>query len=95
MGHPGAALTIRVKALDNRVMGQVIDTGVGIPPVDRPYVFDKFFRANHPRIRETAGTGLGLALVKSIVEKHRGQVWVESELDAGSAFTFTLSLLTK
>jgi PAS domain S-box-containing protein len=89
------AITVRVEALDNRVMGQVIDTGVGIPPVDLPYVFDKFFRANHPSIRETAGTGLGLALVKSIIEKHQGQVWVESELDAGSKFTFTLPLLAK
>jgi PAS domain S-box-containing protein len=85
-------ITVRVEALDNRVMGQVIDTGVGIPPVDLPYVFDKFFRANHPKIRETSGTGLGLALVKSIVEKHLGQVWAESEVGIGSTFTFTLPL---
>jgi PAS domain S-box-containing protein len=88
-------ITVRVEALDNRVMGQVVDTGVGIPPVDLPYVFDKFFRANHPKVRETSGTGLGLALVKSIVEKHQGQVWAASELGAGSTFTFTLPLETE
>jgi PAS domain S-box-containing protein len=88
-------ITVRVQALDNRVMGQVADTGVGISPVDLPYVFDKFFRANHPKVRETKGTGLGLALVKSIVEKHHGQVWAESEPGAGSTFTFTLPLEIK
>jgi PAS domain S-box-containing protein len=85
-------IIVRVKAVENQVMGQVIDTGMGISQVDLPYVFDKFFRVNHPKIQETTGTGLGLALVKSIIEKHRGQIWVESELDVGSTFTFTLPL---
>jgi signal transduction histidine kinase len=85
-------IIVRVKAVENQVMGQVIDTGVGISQVDLPYVFDKFFRVRHPKIQETTGTGLGLALVKSIVEKHRGQIWVESELDVGSTFTFALPL---
>ena len=73
-------------------MGYVTDTGVGIPSSAMPFVFDKFFRADQPQTRDIAGTGLGLALVKSIVEKHRGQIWVESEPDAGSTFTFTLPI---
>jgi two-component system phosphate regulon sensor histidine kinase PhoR len=73
-------------------MGYVADTGVGIPSSDLPFVFDKFFRVDQPQTRDIAGTGLGLALVKSIVEKHRGQIWVESEPDTGSTFTFTLPI---
>jgi len=85
-------ITIRVKAVGNQVLGQVTDTGVGIAPADIPYVFDKFFRVDRPCMQEISGTGLGLSLVKSIVEKHGGQVWVESELGVGSTFTLTLPL---
>jgi signal transduction histidine kinase len=85
-------IAIRVKAMGNQIMGQVIDTGIGISPADIPYVFDKFFRAKRPCVEEVSGTGLGLSLVKSIVEEHGGQVWVESELGVGSTFTFTLPL---
>jgi PAS domain S-box-containing protein len=85
-------ITIRVKAVGNQIVGQVADTGVGIAPADIPYVFDKFFRAKHPYMQEISGTGLGLSLVKSIVEKHGGQIWAESELGVGSTFTLTLPL---
>ena len=87
---PEGTITVGVTASENQVMGYVADTGVGIPSSAMPFVFDKFFRADQPQTRDIAGTGLGLALVKSIVEKHRGQIWVESEPDAGSTFTFTL-----
>jgi PAS domain S-box-containing protein len=85
-------IVVRVKAEESQaqMVGQVIDTGIGISPVDLPYVFDKFFRADHPKMLDIGGTGLGLALAKSIVEKHDGQIWVESEPSLGSTFTFTL-----
>ena len=85
-------IVVRVKAEGNQdqMVGQVIDTGIGISPVDLPYVFDKFFRADHPKMLDIGGTGLGLALVRSIVEKHDGQIWVDSKPSMGSTFTFTL-----
>jgi hypothetical protein len=56
-------------------------------------LFTKFFRAKNPATSETAGTGLGLAISKSIIEKHEGEIWVESRPGKGAAFHFTLPLV--
>jgi len=85
-------VSVELSVEGDQVIGKVSDTGIGIPPADLPYVFDKFYRANFPAVRQTTGTGLGLALSKSIVEKHGGQIWVESELGVGSTFALTLPL---
>jgi two-component system phosphate regulon sensor histidine kinase PhoR len=75
-----------------KVITRISDTGVGIPPKDLPFVFDKFYRAeanNHM----AKGTGLGLSLVKHIVETvHKGRMFVESSVGNGSSFGFELSL---
>jgi two-component system NtrC family sensor kinase len=89
---PKGTVTIEVEATDELAVGRVIDTGMGIGQSDIPYIFDKFYRAKKPYSQGVEGTGLGLALVKSIVERHDGRVWVESELGVGSAFTFMLPL---
>lgn len=68
----------------------VTDNGIGIPLEDQPRVFDKFFRVQSDDTAEISGTGLGLSIVKSIVEKHGGRVWVESEPYQGSSFTVLL-----
>lgn len=83
-------VTVRVWAEANRIVGQVADTGTGIPPDDLPYIFDKFYRGKRPTTDKPVGTGLGLSLARSIVEKHGGQIWVESEPGVGSTFTFAL-----
>jgi len=70
----------------------VTDNGIGIAPQDLDKVFDRFFRSDHPLVQETAGTGLGLYITQSLVEMHAGTLWVESELDQGSTFSFTLPL---
>ena len=62
----------------------VDDTGCGIPEKDRPYLFDPFFTT------KDAGTGLGLSIVYSIVQKHNGQIEVESEMGKGSSFIVSL-----
>ena len=69
---------------------QVIDNGVGIPAEDLPRVFDRFYRVDASRSRNTGGAGLGLAIVQQLVGAHGGRVWVESESGAGSTFSFTL-----
>ena len=68
----------------------VADTGSGIPPEDLPHIFDRFYRVDKSRSRASGGTGLGLAVVKQLVEAHGGSVWAESELGKGTVFRFTL-----
>jgi two-component system phosphate regulon sensor histidine kinase PhoR len=89
---PSGTVTVRTRSADQAVQGQVEDTGIGIPPADQPYIFDKFYRVQVPQTEDITGTGLGLALVKSIVEQHGGRVRVESAPGEGSTFTFTLPL---
>jgi signal transduction histidine kinase len=68
----------------------VRDTGVGIPPEEHERIFERFYRVDNARSLEAGGTGMGLAIVKSLVTAHGGQVWVESEPGAGSTFSFTV-----
>ncbi len=68
----------------------VRDTGVGISPEDLPRIFDRFYRAENPLKIEAGGTGLGLSLVKPLVELLGGRIWVTSELGVGSTFSFIL-----
>jgi two-component system phosphate regulon sensor histidine kinase PhoR len=68
----------------------VRDDGPGIPAESRERVFERFYRVDRARSRETGGTGLGLSIVKHIVQAHGGEVWLRSELGAGSTFHFTL-----
>lgn len=73
---------------------KVADTGEGILPDDLPYIFDRFYRADKSRSRASGGSGIGLAIVKQLVEAHGGKVWAESEgLGKGSAFAFSLPLV--
>gem|GEM_PF-2899179 len=83
-------ITVQVVVSEQQVTGRVSDTGIGIPSAALPYVFDKFYRVRDAVTDEIGGTGLGLALVKSIVERHGGQVCVESVVGEGSTFEFWL-----
>jgi len=87
----GGIIQVRCQTEGNQVILQVIDSGVGIPPLDLPYIFDKFYRASNVA-GEVVGTGLGLAIVKSIVENHQGRVWVDSTLDQGAVFTLVMPI---
>ncbi|WAS83122.1 MULTISPECIES: ATP-binding protein [unclassified Corallococcus] len=85
-------LTVRLREEDGRVELTVSDTGTGIPEHELPLVFDRFHRVAGARGRSHEGSGIGLALVRELVELHGGQVSVESTPGQGS--TFTLSLPT-
>ncbi len=74
-----------------RVMVQ--DTGMGIAADDQPHVFDRFFRAPEGVRLKIEGSGLGLAITQGIIQRHGGNIWVESEPNVGSTFYFTLPLV--
>jgi two-component system NtrC family sensor kinase len=82
-------ISVIAHAEGQQVIIQVKDNGQGIPAIDQPYIFDKFYRAGNVG-PDTPGTGLGLAIVKSIVENHQGRIWVDSALGEGSCFTIVL-----
>jgi signal transduction histidine kinase len=76
----------------DRVAVSVKDTGIGIPPEHLDAIFEKFHQVEGSLHRSVSGTGLGLAITKGLVEAHQGKIWVESELEKGSTFTFTLPI---
>jgi two-component system sensor histidine kinase SenX3 len=68
----------------------VVDQGIGISTKDQDRIFERFYRADQARSRDTGGTGLGLAIVKHIAVNHGGRVQVESVIGVGSTFTLRL-----
>ena len=90
----GGEISVGVQVQAPVIQVWVADQGIGIPPEVQPQLFNKFFRVNDDSTRAVNGTGLGLALVKEIVEAHHGRVWVDSTLGKGSTFFFTLPLAT-
>ncbi len=87
---PESDVLIQLTTSDGMVLVRVQDRGTGIPATELPFIFDRFFRSQAHR--QVDGTGLGLALVRSIVEVHGGQIWVDSEPGQGSIFTVQLPL---
>lgn len=87
----GGKITTGLRQMaDGDVRIWVADTGAGIAPEHIPRLTERFYRVDRSRSRETGGTGLGLAIVKHVVQRHGGQVQVESRLGAGSVFTLQL-----
>jgi two-component system phosphate regulon sensor histidine kinase PhoR len=81
---------VRLDAAESRAILQVADTGEGIPASELPRVFERFYRVDKARARQTGGTGLGLAIVRHVAEAHGGTVRADSELARGTTFTVTL-----
>lgn len=88
----GGAVTVTSRLIEGKVSVRIQDTGVGIEPADLPHIFERFYRADKARTRETGGTGLGLAITREIIARHHGTVDVESTVGKGSTFTIQLPL---
>ena len=88
----GGAISITARQENDKVIVAVQDNGVGIPPQDIPFIFDRFYRVDRSRTRAEGGTGLGLAIVKFLVETLGGHIEVQSKVDAGSTFTVTMPI---
>lgn len=82
----GGRVAVKVRRDRSQVVVEISDTGAGIPKEALPFIFDEFFRANNKKTSGTAGTGLGLTIVKRIIEAHSGFIKVESEPGKGSKF---------
>jgi signal transduction histidine kinase len=86
----GGSVTVSARRRNGSVEVAVSDTGSGIPPEHLPRLFERFYRADPARGRGEGGTGIGLAIARSVVEAHGGQIRAESEPGRGSVFTFDL-----
>jgi two-component system sensor histidine kinase BaeS len=91
----GGAVTVALsrdkdKSPGRSLLVSVADTGQGISAEDLPYVFNRYYRGTQPAEKRAGGSGIGLAVVKELVEAHRGRVWVDSTQGKGSSFHFTL-----
>jgi signal transduction histidine kinase len=89
----GGDISIRIERdADRRARWTITDSGIGIPKSALGRLFEKFYRADNVHAVETEGTGLGLYLVRLIIERLAGEVWCESEEGRGSMFIFTLPI---
>ncbi|MFD1413603.1 sensor histidine kinase [Oceanobacillus jeddahense] len=91
----GGKIIIRTNTDKYHLNVSVTDNGTGIAQEDLRFVFDQFYRVEKSRSRNFGGAGLGLAICKKIIEKHNGEIWVESEVDIGTSFYFTIPIAKK
>ncbi len=91
--RPGGLVEMRARRDNDHIIVHVRDTGIGIPLEEQPRVFERFYRVQSDETEDIHGTGLGLAIVKSVVEKHKGRIWVESVVGHGSEFSFVIPSL--
>jgi signal transduction histidine kinase len=88
----GGSVRVRAALANGWCEVAVEDTGPGIPPEHLPMVFERFYRVDPSRSRDDGGTGIGLAIARSIVEAHGGKIWAKSEGGTGSTFRFVLPI---
>jgi two-component system phosphate regulon sensor histidine kinase PhoR len=94
-GKKGGNIDVMLYGMDDTVLIEVSDDGIGIEKKDLPRIFERFYRVDKSRSRMQGGTGLGLSIVKHIIEAHKQTVHVKSQIDKGTIFTFTLEKQSK
>jgi signal transduction histidine kinase len=85
-------VTVILDRRDHQAVIQVQDTGIGIATAEQKRIFDRFYRVNSDRSRQTGGSGLGLAIAVAIAQNHRGNLTVQSERGKGSVFKLELPI---
>ena len=88
----GGTLSVKLLRQEDNALLQVSDTGMGIPEEALGHIFERFFRVDKSRSRASGGSGLGLSIVRTIVQRNRGDISVESELGKGSVFTVSFPI---
>lgn len=91
----GGNINISARQKENMIFVSVTDTGEGIPAEELPNLFERFYRIDKSRSRTGGGNGLGLTIVKRLVEAHGGKVGVQSEVGRGSVFSFSIPVVTQ
>jgi len=91
----GGNINVSTWSDQSHLVVEVADNGIGIPAVEIPRIFERFYRVDRSRSRDMGGTGLGLSIVKHIVQAHRGSIHVQSTLGAGATFQIRLPLSSK
>lgn len=89
-GKEGGSTTVGIYDIDQKLLIEVKDTGIGIPQDKIQRIFERFYRVDKSRSRDSGGTGLGLAIVKHIIEAHGESITAKSKFGEGSTFSFTL-----
>ena len=90
--NKNGTVSVDLKTKNNQIILIIEDNGIGIKKEDLPYIFDRFYRSDSSRNRDTGGTGLGLSIVKSFVEAHNGEIAIDSIFGEGTKITIILPL---
>ncbi|MCR5468829.1 MAG: HAMP domain-containing histidine kinase [Lachnospiraceae bacterium] len=90
MSNRAGVINLRVKDVGDFIQVEIEDNGKGIAQKDLPYVFERFYRADASRNSATGGSGIGLSIVKKIIEDHGGKIWLTSKEDVGTIMYFVL-----
>ena len=89
----GGTIAVESRRQEGQLIIKITDSGIGISPADQAYIFDKFYRSSSLG-EDYEGSGLGLSIVRSVIEKHQGRVWVNSEIGVGSTFSIVLPVIS-
>ncbi|EKQ53069.1 MULTISPECIES: HAMP domain-containing sensor histidine kinase [unclassified Clostridium] len=88
--RPNGKVSVVLKKEKQKIIIKVIDDGIGIPEKDIPHIFERFYRSDISRDRNTGGSGIGLTITKAFVEAHDGKIYLESKINSGTTFTIEL-----
>ena len=90
MNRSNGFINVRIKDVGDFIQVEIEDNGRGIPQKDLPYIFDRFYRGDASRNSATGGSGIGLSIVKKIIEDHGGKIWATSKEDTGTVMYFVI-----